>query len=106
MSSKLSAHEGVSIQGIFFNLYQNGSDHCPYHRDQYGTDVYTLSLGAQRGFLLKPDDKTQKTISDTLKSGDLYFMDEQIHKTHKHSIPKRVGVNDPRISIVFFTTKL
>lgn len=105
IKDQLEQTENVTVHGVFLNLYQNGNDHCPYHRDQYGTDVYTVSLGATRDLLVKPDGlgKTQKI---TLKSGDLYYMAESLHKDHKHSIPKRSGVLKPRISIVFFTTKL
>ena len=31
---------------------------------------------------------------DKLDSGDLYFMDKNIHINHKHSIPKRKNVNN------------
>lgn len=103
--SKLSALENLTVRGIFLNLYKNGQDHCPFHRDQYGTDVYTLSLGSTRDFLLKPDDVTQKTQTIKLYSGDLYYMAKEIHSKYRHSIPKRAGVSEPRISIVFFTNK-
>lgn len=100
---RLEATEGVHVHGIFLNLYENGNDYCPYHKDQYGTDVYTISLGASRDLLIKPDHLGQ-TIKITLNSGDLYYMPKSLHIGHKHSIPKRTGVFKPRISIVFFTT--
>lgn len=102
---ELSAKENVIVQGIFFNLYNDGHDYCPYHRDMYGTDVYTISLGATRDLLVKPDGAGSKGIKFTLQSGDMYHMDELLHKDHKHSIPKRKGIAEPRISIVFFTRK-
>jgi alkylated DNA repair dioxygenase AlkB len=89
--------------GIFLNLYKDGEDYCPYHRDQYGKDVYTISLGATRDLLLKPDEKGKETEKYTLKSGDMYYMANELHKTHRHSIPKRKNMNQTRISVVFFT---
>jgi alkylated DNA repair dioxygenase AlkB len=105
IKNKVERMEHVTIHGVFLNLYQNGNDYCPYHRDQYGTDVYTISLGATRDLLVKPDGKGE-TKKITLKSGDLYYMAEKLHADHKHSIPKRAGIHLPRISVVFFATKL
>jgi len=92
----------TNIQNIFCNLYKNGQDYCPYHKDMYRTHIFTLSLGQTRDFLVKPDQKGTKSTKYTLNSGDLYFMHNDIHNTHKHSIPKRKHVEGTRISIVFF----
>lgn len=88
------------VVGIFVNYYRDGKDYCPYHRDTYGLDTYTLSLGASRDFLLKPDNGGA-TIKVKLDPGDLYYMPNSVHLTHKHSIPKRAGAG-PRVSILFF----
>lgn len=92
-----------SCKGVFLNLYDDGSDYCSYHKDVYGTDVYTISLGSTRDFLVKEDGKGNKAEKYTLKNGDLYYMSEKLHEKHKHSIPKRTRVTEPRISVVFFT---
>lgn len=92
---ELTKQKGVSVKDVFLNYYQNGIDYCPYHRDQYGTDVYTLSLGDTRDFLVKPDGTGTKATKYTLNSGDLYFMPESLHKTHRHSIPKRKNQTKP-----------
>lgn len=103
LKHELESRMNTKVQGIFLNLYQDGMDHCPYHRDSYGTDVYTLSLGDKRDLLVKSD---QGGASDKyiLESGDLYFMAVKLHDGHRHSIPVRKGRKDPRISVVFFTT--
>lgn len=38
-----------------------------------------------------------------MRSGDLYYMNQSLHKDHRHSIPIRKGRPGTRISIVFFT---
>lgn len=90
------------MKQAFLNYYANGEDYCPYHRDQYGTDTYTVSLGATRDFLLKPDHPELPTEKFTLESGDLYLMEKAVHDGHRHSVPKRKGVTEPRISILLF----
>lgn len=95
----------VQVHSIFCNLYRDGNDYCPYHNDSYGCDVWTLSLGDTRDFLVKPDGIGTRSQSWTLKSGDMYFMDKRLHKDHRHSIPVRKGCKGSRISIVFFTTR-
>lgn len=101
---KLINKYNVTIRGIFFNLYENGGDYCPYHADTYGTDVYTLSLGSTRDILIKENGIGTRADKITLESGDLYYMPNALQSTHKHSIPKRKSVGNSRISIVFFTT--
>lgn len=87
---------------VFMNNYINGNDYCPYHRDLYETDVYTISLGSSRDFLIKKDEKGTKAIKYTLNPGDLYFMEKELNIDHKHSIPKRKNAEGMRISVVFF----
>lgn len=101
---ELLEKHNVIVNGIFCNLYRDGNDYCPYHRDNYGCDVWTLSLGDTRDFLVKEDGTGTRAQSYRLRSGDLYFMDQRLHRTHKHSIPVRKGHKGSRISIVFFTT--
>ena len=51
----LQNKKSVQVCGVFINYYKNGNDYCPYHKDSYGTDVYTISLGETRDLLIKPD---------------------------------------------------
>lgn len=88
--------------GVFMNNYINGQDYCPYHKDQYDKDVYTISLGSSRDLLIKKDGPGQRAERTTLESGDLYYMSEELNKDYKHSIPKRKNIKGSRISLVFF----
>jgi hypothetical protein len=102
---RLKREYGVSqCEGVFMNLYRDGTDHCPYHSDKYGCDTYTLSLGDTRDFLLKPKATGTNSQSFALGNGDLYYMAKELHTTHRHSVPKRVGSLEPRISLLFIVT--
>ncbi len=89
------------IQGIFMNLYENGNDYAPYHQDSYDTDrgLYTITLGGTRECLFKHN-QTKHIDKYQLGDGDLFFFNNTYNNLHKHSIPKRKKMNDPRISIL------
>lgn len=103
MVYELQSRLRVVVRGVFLNLYKDGNDYCPYHKDQYGTDVYTISLGETRDLLIKSDAKGSRAMKITLESGDLYYMPKELHVDHKHSVPKRKNATGTRISVVFFT---
>lgn len=60
---RLQSDTGKVCQGVFMNRYLNGDDYCPYHKDMYNCDVFTLSLGQTRDILLKPDKGKKMTQS-------------------------------------------
>ncbi len=91
----------VKVKGMFANLYQNGQDKCPYHKDSYEADVITLSCGVTRDFYTKSD-KTSEVTSYTVEDGDIVYFNKEWNTKNKHSIPQRMKIKDPRISLVFF----
>lgn len=101
---------GISYpKGIWMNLYRDGKDYTPYHKDSYDANVYVLSLGATRTLRFKKDVKGSKSIDYEINDGDLYGFTKKINNEYKHSIPKltKKQMNDnkwngERISIVFF----
>jgi hypothetical protein len=50
---------------VFINLYRDGSDFCPYHKDLYNKDVY---IGETRDLLVKSDQKGTRAIKYKLES--------------------------------------
>lgn len=105
LKSQIEKHFSINIIGIFCNYYKDGNNFCPYHKDSYGTNVYTLTLceeGGEREILIKSDIKGSKATSYKIENGDLYVLTESLNSTHKHSIPKRKNITKGRISIVFF----
>lgn len=89
------------VEGVFCNLYKNGSDYAPYHRDDYGCDIVSLSLGATRKFYFK-NDETKIVKEYQLKNGDLFYFPLEINKNYKHSIPVQKNIIEPRINITCF----
>jgi len=90
--------------GAFVNLYENGSQKTPYHKDSYGTDVFTLSLGATRRFRIKRD-YDNHSIGFDLEDGDCFFFTEAFNSLWKHSVqPTKKSVGQ-RISVVLFVKK-
>lgn len=100
--AKIETDYKTNVIGVFMNLYENGGDYCPYHKDMYGADVYTISLGSPRDLLIKQDGRGTRAEKIPLSSGDLYYMAVALHHNHRHSIPKRKNAGT-RISVVFFT---
>lgn len=91
------------IDGVWTNLYRNSKDYTPYHQDNYGAHIFTLSFGSTRMCYIKSI-KTKEITKYTLKSGDLFYFDTVFDSQNLHCIPS--GKDDePRISIVFFAHK-
>ena len=89
-----------NISSVWMNLYRDGSDHCPYHRDSYDCTVVTVSFGSNRTFKIK--DKLSRETSFTLSNGDIFMFDKAFNDTHQHSIAKTTARTGTRVSLVFF----
>jgi len=94
----------LGYMSAFINYYKDGTDYAPYHRDSYGCDVLTISLGADRPFLTK--DEKGIVTKYNLTDGSILYFTQAWNSKHKHSIPRRVGISNPRISIVLFVQDL
>lgn len=88
------------IQSVWMNLYETGSDYCPYHRDNYNCNVATLSFGGTREFRIK--DSNGRETKFTLENGDLFVFDQEFNNEYQHSIVKTTKQCQPRVSLVFF----
>ena len=96
---------------VLINRYADGSDNIGYHCDdekELGEDasIIGVSLGAEREFKFKAkkDFYPQKLDSDMtfiLHHGSLVAMNTPTNKYWQHSIPKRMGIKKPRISLTF-----
>lgn len=93
------------VVGAFLNYYENGNEYAPYHADKYNCDTVLVSLGETR-ILRYKHNITKENTDFILNSGDLLFIPDEINNNYKHSLLKRVKINEPRISILFFLQDL
>ena len=105
---------GMQFNGVLLNMYADGSEYVSPHSDdeddlEDGSPVVCVSLGAKRDFVFKmreqtPDQEILRQYTKftvPLASGDLVIMQGDTQKVATHSIPKRTGVTEPRISLTF-----
>lgn len=104
--SSIEKKWNCQVEGLWGNWYRDGKDYTPDHKDQYGCDIYCLSLGGSRRVRFR-NDESNKLSYITTSNGDLYYFTEEFDNTHQHSVPKTTSsfYQDERISIVFFTKK-
>lgn len=102
----IEKHSGQHFNAALLNLYRDGNDSMGWHQDnepELGTDpiVASVSLGAERRFLLR-----HKKLKDNLKeinlsSGSLLWMGSGVQQSWEHSLPKTKRCQSPRINITF-----
>ena len=101
----LHAKLGIDFNSVLLNYYADGSEYVSEHSDdegdmEPGCPIVAISLGAVRDFILKHRElKTRHTIP--LQPGSLLSMAGDTQKVATHTLPKRAGVTEPRISLTF-----
>jgi alkylated DNA repair dioxygenase AlkB len=98
----------AALDNISLAYYRDGNDSVAFHGDKVGrlandTIVATVSVGAPRRFLLKPNvsvEASARSLAFDLGWGDLFVMGGSCQRTWLHAVPKRAHA-DPRISIMF-----
>jgi len=91
------------------NRYKDGDDKMGFHKDDErelcrSTPIASLTLGAERDFIFKHQDKKKLGLSDVklpLTDGLLLLMKEPTNQFWYHSIPTRRLCKLPRINITF-----
>ena len=103
---------GSALDNISLAYYRDGKDSVAFHGDKVGRlvndcIVATVSVGAPRRFLLKPNPASNlepgpagPSLAFDLGWGDLFVMGGACQRTWQHAVPKRAHA-DPRISIMF-----
>ncbi|MGL5048010.1 MAG: alpha-ketoglutarate-dependent dioxygenase AlkB family protein [Shewanella sp.] len=105
LRDKLARDYGLASNGVLVNRYADGKDCMGAHSDDepeiaQGSHIASISLGAQRDFVLKhKHSQTQYCIS--LNSGDLLLMHWPMQSDWLHSLPKRLKVKTPRWNYTF-----
>lgn len=85
--------------------YRDGGKGMDFHRDYpaYGpTDkIASISLGAEREFVLRPLDSKDPAHHQILKHGSLFLMGEHCQDRYEHGIPRGDVKIGPRINLTF-----
>lgn len=96
---------GREFNSCLLNLYHSGEEGMSWHSDaeaELGKEpaIASLSLGAERKFLLKHK-RTKEKLSVWLEHGSLLLMQGQTQRNWLHSLPKTKKVKEPRINLTF-----
>jgi alkylated DNA repair dioxygenase AlkB len=93
----------VGYNAVLLNLYRNGSDSVGLHADaepEMGPVIASVSLGAERLFLLKRQDGGA-AFAERLPHGSLLIMAGATQKNFRHEVPKEPDITEPRINLTF-----
>jgi len=104
----LSAHYATAFARVSMGYYRNGADSVAWHGDTVAREmdaptlVATVSLGAPRRFLLRPQGggRNRRSIAFSLGRGDLFVMGGLCQRTWQHAVPK-VARALPRVAVMF-----
>ena len=98
---------GQSFNSCLLNLYADGTEGMAWHSDDEAalgenTTIASLSLGAERRFLLRHK-VTKQTLEVNLQHGSLLVMKGATQTNWLHSIPAAARVLRPRVNLTFRT---
>jgi len=105
----LHQSEGVNFNSCLVNLYRDGSDSVGWHADDEpmlgpspdDIRIASISLGADRRFLLRENADRSRKSEFLLGGGSLLVMGGDLQKTHQHSVPKTKRPVGPRMNLTF-----
>lgn len=103
------ASEG-QYRGVLLNLYRDGNDSIGFHADdepeiEPSSPIASVSLGAERTFVLKPRAKKVGAFSPQLNlrlaHGSGLVMRGATQRDFRHGIPSEPAVPGPRVNLTF-----
>ncbi|MGL4473406.1 MAG: alpha-ketoglutarate-dependent dioxygenase AlkB family protein [Shewanella sp.] len=104
LRQRLITDFGTPVNGVLVNHYRHGAESMGWHSDNEAeivdnSDIYSISLGATRDFLLRHSNGEKVTIP--LHDGDLLIMHYPMQQEWQHSLPKRARVQTSRWNFTF-----
>ena len=107
LKAMVEAKTQTKFNSVLLNLYHNGNEGMGWHSDDEksiskDSTIASLSLGAERRFLLKHR-TTKQNVAVQLHSGSLLTMKGSTQSNWLHSLPKTTKVTTPRINLTFRT---
>lgn len=94
------------LRWLELNYYRDGTDTVGWHSDNepgLGPTPFiaSLSVGAEREFLLRRISEPSHKVSVTLENGSLLVMSGETQSHWEHSLPRRKRVLGSRINLTF-----
>lgn len=103
---RLEAQTGIHFNTVLANLYRDGDDTVGWHADdepELGPEpvIASVSLGAERDFVLQHKEKTNLKEVIRLPHGSLLMMKGRTQAYWQHCLPRRKRVREARINLTF-----
>ncbi len=103
---RINTVANCAFNAVLGNYYRNGSDYMGWHSDDersLGNEpvIASLSLGAERDFILRRKDNHQQKQHLTLQHGSLLIMRGKTQRYWQHALPRRKRIVQPRINLTF-----
>jgi alkylated DNA repair dioxygenase AlkB len=97
---------GGCFNSVLANLYRDGGDGMGWHADdepELGPEplIASLSLGAERRFLLRDRAERRQRLAVVLPHGSLLLMAGRTQALYQHALPKTQRALGPRINLTF-----
>ena len=97
---------GAAFNSVLLNRYRQGGDYMGWHSDdepELGPAplIASLSLGAERRFVLRMKADHSVKREWRLAHGDLLVMRGDCQRVAQHALPKMEAVQDERINLTF-----
>ncbi len=94
------------FNAVLGNLYRNGNDAMGWHSDDerclgQRPVIASISLGANRDFLLRRKDDHARQLKLSLQHGSLLVMAGCTQRHWQHALPRRKAIDAVRINLTF-----
>jgi alkylated DNA repair dioxygenase AlkB len=103
---RLRIELGIDYNGVLANLYRDGKDRMGWHADNEPeidpcAPIASVSLGAERRFVLRRRDDKSRHLEIGLAHGSLLTMGGDTQHHWQHALPKTVRAIGARINLTF-----
>lgn len=106
LAERVSAVAGEQFNHVLLNLYRDGRDSIAMHADnepELGWEpvIASLSMGAERRFVIQHKKKRSWRRSIVLQHGSLLVMAGAFQRQWRHALPRQADLTQPRINVTF-----
>ena len=103
---RLAEERGIVFNSVLANLYRDGRDAMGWHSDDEAElgpapVIASISLGAERRFVLKHRREPDRKLALQLGHGSLLLMSGQTQRNYRHALPRTARPVGERINLTF-----